>query len=152
MLFRSLGVEIPRGVAVLDRTLRALEKYTELAPPPAPSLPPPGARDQPDDSASARGFGDASETLSLPRTKEDRIGEEVQSHQRTPETDEVVFPEADDPEAGAAVRRIVDGKDSPAASVAEISELSSAETESFSAETEANDDSDSGDSEGGDDE
>jgi hypothetical protein len=148
----GLGVEIPRGVAVLDRTLRALEKYTELAPPSAPSLPPPGARDQPDDSAAARIFRDASETLSLPRTEEDRIGEEVQSHQRTPEADEVVFPEADDPEADAAVRRIVDGKDSEAASVAEISELSSATTESFSAETEANDDSDSGDSDGGDDE
>ncbi|HBH52465.1 MAG TPA: hypothetical protein DDY91_11290 [Planctomycetaceae bacterium] len=30
-----LGVQVPRGLAVLDRTLRALEKYTELAPPPA---------------------------------------------------------------------------------------------------------------------
>lgn len=31
----GLGVQIPRSVALLDRTLRALEKYTELAPPPA---------------------------------------------------------------------------------------------------------------------
>jgi len=29
-----LGIQVPRGLAVLDRTLRALEKYTELAPPP----------------------------------------------------------------------------------------------------------------------
>ena len=36
----GLGVQIPRGVALLDRTLRALEKYTELAPP--PTLAPPG--------------------------------------------------------------------------------------------------------------
>ena len=35
----GLGVQIPRGVALLDRTLRALEKYTELAPPPAQTAP-----------------------------------------------------------------------------------------------------------------
>ena len=35
----GLGVQIPRGVALLDRTLRALEKYTELAPPPTQAPP-----------------------------------------------------------------------------------------------------------------
>jgi hypothetical protein len=148
----GLGVQIPRGVAVLDRTLRALEKYTELAPPPAPNLPPLGSRDQPDDSAVARIFGDASEPLSPPLPAEVRVDDDVQSHQPTQGAGEVVFPEADDPVAGFEVKRTVGGKDSEAASVGEMRDLTFADAEGSDTATDATYDANPGDSDGEDDE
>jgi hypothetical protein len=146
----GLGVQIPRGVSVLDRTLRALEKYTELAPPPAETLPPLGGGDQSGDLDAARIFRDEEETLSPPPSDEDPVVAEGPSRWQAPAADEPIFPEADDRDAAVELKRSAGGEHSDAAWDENVADAASAEAKSSDAETDATEDSESVDSDEGD--
>ena len=121
--------------------MRALEKYTELAPPPAETLPPLGGGEQSGDLDAARIFRDEEEPLSPPPAPEDPAVAEVPSRWQAPVADEPIPPEADDRDAAVEVKRTAGGEHSDAAF---------AEAESSDTETDATGDSDSVDSDEGD--